>query len=167
MINNSDQNIDNLIKDAQLKKDQNNLNEAIYILKKVIRIEPENKKALNNIANIFKEKNNYDEAIKFYKKSISADATYNIAKTNLAILQHELGNLVEAENLYKELIKLDNKNFSIYFNLSRINLNFFNDEIITHITESLKKDDISNYNKASGYFILAKNEQKKKITRKN
>lgn len=162
MINNLNQNIDNLIKVAQSKKDQNNLFEALDILKKVIRKDPENKKALNNIANIFKDKSDYEEAIRFYKKSISVDPNYNIAKTNLALLYHELGNLIEAENLYKELIKSDNKNFSIYFNLSRINLSFFNDEIITHITASLKREDISNYNKASGFFILAKNEQRKK-----
>ena len=50
MISNFKQNIDNLIKDAQSKKDQNNLVEALNILKKVISIDPENKKALNNLS---------------------------------------------------------------------------------------------------------------------
>jgi len=162
MISNFTENIDHLMRNAQLKKDQNNLKEALDILKRILDINPKNKKALNNIGNIFKEKGMHDEAIKFYKKSISVDFNYKTAKINLAILYHELGDLKNAETLYRELVLLDNKNLSVLFNLSRVNFNFFDNKIINDIKNTLKNDKLTNYDKASGYFILAKNEQKKK-----
>ena len=158
MNKNIDKKIDNLLKIAQLKKNQANLNEAISFLKEVLVIDENNKKALNNIANIYKEIGKYEEATKFYEKAISLDDNYLVAKTNLAILSHELGNLKKAERIYKELINQDKYNFSLYFNLSRINFDFFNFEIIEFIKNSLTSKNLSNFNKASAYFILAKKE---------
>ena len=162
MMSNFSEKIDNLMKMAQLKKDQNNLIEASKIFQKILNIDPKNKKALNNIGNVFKERGMYEEAIKFYEKAISIDSSYKTAKANLAVLFHELGNLKDAEKFYKELINLDSRNLSVMFNLSRINFNFFDDKIINHIKNLLENDGLTNYDKASGYFILAKKEQNKK-----
>ncbi len=154
--------IDDLMKNAQFNKEQGNLLDALYFLEEIIKIDKDNKRALNNIGNVFKEIGNYEKAIKFYEKAVSADDNYLIAKTNLAILYHELGNLKKAEQIYRKMITLDKFNFSIYFNLSRISFNYFKKEIIDFIENSLENKNISNYNKASAYFILAKNEQIKK-----
>lgn len=154
--------IDDLMKTAQFNKEQGNLLDALYFLEEIIKIDKDNKRALNNIGNVFKEIGNYEKAIKFYEKSVLADDNYLIAKTNLAILYHELGNLKKAEQIYRKIITLDKFDFSIYFNLSRISFNYFKKEIIDFIENSLENKNISNYNKASAYFILAKNEQIKK-----
>jgi len=154
--------IDNLMQAAQSKKEQNDLTESLDLLKKILDIDPKNKRALNNIGNIYKEQTRYDDAIKCYEQSILIDSNYQTAKTNLAILYHEMGNLSKAEGIYKELITNDNKNLSIYFNLSRINFDFFDEEIINHIRYLIENNEINNYNKSSGYFILAKYENKKK-----
>ncbi len=164
MKNNLSKEVDDLIKLAQKSKENVELTAALNYLNSVLRIEPKHKKALNNIGNIHKEMKNFNEAIKYYQKSINSNQDYLIPKINLAILYHELGNLSEAKKYYQEIINLDKYNFAIYFNLSRIDFSFFNQEKITFIENSIKRDDISLYNKASGYFILAKNKQiKKKI----
>tara|TARA_Y100000389_G_C17427444_1_gene500436 strand:+ start:330 stop:1733 length:1404 start_codon:yes stop_codon:yes gene_type:complete len=162
MDKNLNEKIDKLMSSAQLQKEKNNLDVSLSLLKKILNISPKNKRAFNNIGNILKEQGRYDEAIKSYEKSILIDPYYKIAKTNLAILYHEMGNLNKAEHVYKELINDDKNNLSIYFNLSRINFHFFNEKVINLIKDLLKKNDVNNYNKASGYFILAKNENKKK-----
>ncbi len=163
MIKVSNKEIDNLMENAQFKKDQGNLKEASLLLEQILKIDKENKRALNNLGNIYKELGNYDKAIKFYLKSISIDQSYEIPKSNLAVLYHELGNLKEAEILYKNLIKLNKTNFSILFNLSTINFSHINDDIINNIREALDKNTLNNYNLASGYFILAKYKNKKKL----
>ena len=163
MIKDSNKEIDNLMKNAQLKKDQGNLKEACLLLEQILKIDKENKRALNNLGNVNKELGNYNEAIKFYVKSISIDQSYEIPKSNLAVLYHELGNLKEAEILYKNLIKLNKTNFSILFNLSTINFDHINDDVINFIEETLDKNILNNYNIASGYFVLAKYKNKKKL----
>lgn len=154
--------INNQIRLAQLKKEQGKFSEAYFILNEVLKVENNNKKVLNNIGNICKEIGKYEEAIKCYERSINIDEDYEIARINLGIIHHELGNLKKAQKTYLQIIKKNKLNFAICFNLSRINFNFFDKELIDFIKKSLNNKDLSNYNKASGYFILAKNEQKKK-----
>ena len=166
MIKDLNKEIDHLIKKAQLKKDQGNLKDASLLLEQIIKIDKENKRAFNNLGNIYKELGKYDEAIKYYLKSISIDQSYEIPKSNLAVLYHELGNLKEAEILYKQLIKTNKTNFSVLFNLSTINSDFINDSIINLIKETLDKNILNNFNSASGYFVLAKYKNKKKLFHK-
>ena len=162
MTDNRNKKIDDLMKSAQLKKEEGDLSGSLHLLEESLKLDNNNKRAFNNIGNIFKEMGNYEKAIKFYEKSNLIDNSYLIAKTNLAILYHELGNLNKAKEIYKNIISLDKLNFSIYFNLSRINFDYFTKEVINFIKKSLETENLSNYNKASAYFILAKNEQIKK-----
>ena len=166
MIKDLNKEIDHLMKNAQLKKDQGNLKDASFLLEQIIKIDKENKRALNNLGNIYKELGKYDEAIKYYSKSISIDQSYEIPKSNLAVLYHELGNLKEAEILYKQIFKSNKTNFSVLFNLSTINFDYINDDIINLIKATLDKNILNNYNSASGYFVLAKYKNKKKLFHK-
>ena len=120
--------IDELMISAQSSKQQGDLSSTLNSLNEILKIDSNNKRALNNIGNVYKEMKNFYEAEKYYSKAISSDANYKIAKINLAILYHDLGNLKKAEKLYKELILIDEYNFAIYFNLSRIDFSFFDDE---------------------------------------
>ena len=149
--------IDDLMKLALFNKAQGNFSSAIELLEKILTLDPKNKKALNNRGNIYKDMRKFVDAIKSYSYAINIDSNYQIAKINLAILHHDLGNFNEAENLYKEIIDQDKFNFSICFNLSRINFEYFDDDKISFIEKSLKSENLSNYTIASGYFILAKN----------
>jgi len=162
MNNNLNKEIDNLIVIAQSSKEKGDLPSTFKYLKKILELDPNNKRALNNIGNVFKEMKNFEEAIKYYLKVINLNPDYKIAKINLAILYHDLGKLDEAKKIYKELINLDKYNFAIHFNLSRIDFSCINQEMIKFIEKSIQLENMSHYNKASGYFILAKNQQIKK-----
>ena len=162
MINSSNKEIDDLIVSAKLSKEQGDLVSTLEYLNKILKLDPNNKRALNNIGNVHKETKNFDEAVKYYLKAINRNPNYVIAKINLAVLYHDLGNLEEAKKIYKELIILDKYNFAIYFNLSRIDFSFFDEDIINFIEKSVEYENINHYNKASCYFILAKNQQRKK-----
>jgi len=154
--------VEKLMAEAQANKVQGNLLEAKIILKKVIKLDSRNEIALNNIGNIYKEMKDFDQSIKYYLKSNFVNPSYKISKINLAILYHEIGRLDEAEKTYKEIINIDKLNFGVYFKLSEISFEYFNEKIIKFIAEALNKENISHYNKASGYFILAKSERLKK-----
>ena len=151
-----------LIDLAHAYKVNGQLLKAKITLKKAIKLNPKNEVALNNIANIYKEMKDFDKAIKYYSKSIATNALYKIAKINLAILYNEIGKLDEAEKTYKEIIKIDKLNFGIYFKLSNISFDYFSEDIIKFIKDSIEKNELSLYNKASGYFIIAKAERIKK-----
>ena len=162
MKNDLSKKINELMLSAQQSKESGNLSLALDFLDKILKLDPNNKRALNNIGNSHKEMKNFDQALKYYSKAINSDPNYLIAKINLAILQHDLGNLHKAEELYKEIIEIDKYNFAIYFNLSRIDFNYFDNKKIKFIEQSIKINKVNNFSKASGYFVLAKNEQKKK-----
>jgi len=162
MNDNLNKEIDSLIVTAQSSKEKGDLPSTFKYLNKILELDPNNKRALNNIGNVFKEMKNFDEAIKYYLKAINLNPNYKIAKINLAILYHDLGKLDEAKKIYKELINLDEYNFAIHFNLSRIDFSFINQKMIKFIEKSIQLENMNHYNKASGYFILAKNQQIKK-----
>ena len=156
------ENIKDLLIVAQSNKDKGDLPGSLNVLNEVLNLDPDNKKALNNIANILKEMKEFKKAIEYYSRAINLDPHYLVAKINLAILYHELGDFKKAEVLYKEIIILDKLNFSIYFNLSRIDFRYFDQEKIKFIEYALINEKIDNFNKASAYFILAKNQEIKK-----
>ena len=144
------QKVEKLLNLADSNKTDGQLLQAKIILNKVIKLEPNNRIALNNIANIYKELKNFKKEIKFYLKCIFSNPSYLIAKINLGILYQEIGKLNEAEKIYKEIINIDRLNFGIYFKLSDISFGYFSEEVIKFIEDSIKKKEISAFNKASG-----------------
>lgn len=162
MDNLVDKRIEKLIHQAQVNKAGGQLLQAKIILKKVIKLDAKNEIALNNIGNIYKEMKDFDQSIRYYLKAIVASPLYKIAKINLAILYNEIGKLDDAERVYKEIIEIDKLDFGIYFKLSNINFEYFTEDVLCFIKDALKKNDLSLYNKASGYFIMAKAERIKK-----
>ncbi len=154
--------IDDLMLAAQSYKERGDFIAALNHFDKILKLDKNNKKVFNNIANTYKEAKKFDEAIEYYHKSINLDTSYLIPKINLSILYHDLGNLDKAEKLYKEIINLDKYNFAVYFNLARINFDYFDQGKIDFVEKSISNEKLDNFNKASGYFLLAKYQQKQK-----
>ena len=166
MVKKNHKDTTNLINLALLSKQQGNLVNARQHLEKAIKIDPENFVALNNMGSIYSATNKLDKAKKFFLKAIKAKPDYYSAIFNLALANEETGNKIEAINLYKEAIKHDSTNLGFYHNLYRINTAYFDDEKIQTIEKILKKENISNFNKASGFFILAYDQRKKENFKK-
>jgi tetratricopeptide (TPR) repeat protein len=166
MVKKNHKDTTNLINLALLSKQQGNLVNARQHLEKAIKIDPENFVALNNMGSIYSATNKLDKAKNFFLKAIKAKPDYYSAIFNLALANEETGNKIEAINLYKEAIKHDSTNLGFYHNLYRINTAYFDDEKIQTIEKILKKENISNFNKASGFFILAYDQRKKENFKK-
>ena len=161
MRENSNKETANLIAQALNFKQEGNLINAEHNLKKVLKDEPRNFIALNNLGNIYLAKNNLKKAKFFFTKAINIKQDYSNAIFNLAKINEEMGKKNEAIRLYKNAIKFDPNNLGFHYSLSRVDENFYVEENIEHIKVTLKKK-ISNFNKSSGFFILAHDERKKK-----
>ena len=161
MKNNRTQQIDKLITKALEYKQGGDLINSEAILEKVIKRDPYNFIALNNLGNINSEKNKYDQAKIFFEKAIRIKPNYANAYFNLALINEEMGKKREAIKLYKEAISCDPDNLGFYYNLSRIDWSFFSEQKILEIEKIIKSEKNSNLNKSSGFFILAENQRKK------
>ena len=140
-------------------KKKGNLVNAELDLKKAIEIEPENFVALNNLGNIYSTKNELKKAKELFLRAINIKLDYGNAIFNLALTNEEMGHKKEAIELYKSAIKNDPNNLSFYYNLSRIDETFFNKKNINDVERILRNIKNSNFNKSSGFFILAQNQR--------
>ncbi len=151
-----------LIEQAHNFKQKGDLINAELNLKKALKIEPGNFIVLNNLGNIYSTKNEQKKAKDFFLRAIDIKQNYSNAIFNLALINEEMGNKNEAIELYKNAIKYDTNNLGFYYNLSRVDNGFFNKENITKIKKILLNEKISNFNKSSGFFILAEDQRIKK-----
>ena len=161
MRENSNKENTKLIAQALNFKQQGSLINAEYNLKKVLKDEPGNFIALNNLGSIYLAKNDLKKAKKFFSKAIDIKKDYSTAMFNLAKINDEMGKKNEAIRLYKNAIKHDPNNLGFYYSLSRVDENFYVVDNIEHIKKILIKK-ISNFNKSSGFFILAHDERRTK-----
>ena len=155
-----------LIEESLSLKQIGSLTKAEYGLRKVLKIEPNNFIALNNLGNICSAKNDLKKAKFFFTKAIGVKKNYSNAIFNLALVNEEMGNKDDATELYKRAIKYDPENLSFYYNLSRIDETTFTASNIDYIKKILENKNCSNFNKSSGFFILAWNEKRKKNLKK-
>jgi len=135
-------------------------------LKRVLKLEPNNSIALNNLGNIYSQRNDLNKAIIFYSKAVSIKKDYSNAIFNLALTSEEIGKKNDAIKLYKNAIRYDPDNLAFYHNLSRIDETIFLVKSINLIKKILKNKDCSNFNKSSGFFILAYDQRRKRNIKK-
>ncbi len=93
---------------AQIYFILNNFDEAVKLYQKAIDIDPENYRAINNIANVFAKRGQYKRAEENFK------AALNIAKSmkrdrSISICLINLGELATEQNKYKESLEFFDK----------------------------------------------------------
>jgi len=162
MKNNNSEKVSKLIKESSGFKQTSDLIKAENSLKEALKIEPNNFIVLNNLGNIYSAKNDLLKAKIFFSRAISIKKNYSNAIFNLALTNEEMGNKDVAIKLYKNAIKFDPNNLGFYYNLSRIDESTFSTVNIDHIKKVLGNKDCSNFNKSSGFFILAQDQRRKK-----
>ena len=166
MEENNTKEVAKLITLALNSKQEGDLISAEFNLKKALKIEPENFIVFNNLGNIYSIKNELKKAKDSFSRAISIKQDYSNAIFNLALVNEEMGNKNVAIELYKNAIKYDQNNLGFYYNLSRIDESFFNKNNINSVKSILKNEKNSNFNKSSGFFILAQDEKKKERYKK-
>ena len=140
------------------------LKNAKKYLEKCLKVTPDNHIGLNNLANLYLKEKNFIEAEKFYLKSLKIKHDYLIAIINLAVYYQNIGKLEEAKNFYLRAIDLSPHKISIYFNLSRIDKKFITKEKIDYLTNLMEDEKVELLDKAYGFFLLAEQERKKKLS---
>ena len=138
------------------------INNSKKYLEKCLKINNKNFIVLNNLANIYLKEGNLDKAERFYLKSYNLKNDYLLAVVNLAILYQNTGRLKESKIFYLKAIELSPKRISIYFNLSRIDKNFIDEEKIKYLFNLIQNEKQELSELSYGYFLLAENERKKK-----
>jgi tetratricopeptide (TPR) repeat protein len=146
----------------QIFQNLNELHEAEKYLIKFIEHDKKNHVACNNLANLYLKKKELKKAELSYLKAIDLKKDYLTAIVNIALYYEGIGNIAYAKEYYSKGIKISPKNLSIYFNLSKIDKRFISEEKIEFIEEVLKNHKLDELNTACGYFLLAKNEERKK-----
>jgi len=90
------------------------------LLKKAIKINPNDALAHNNLGIVLVKLNRYDEAEKEYREAINLDRNLGLAHNNLGNLLHDLNRYNEAEKEYREAIKLNRNDADAHYNLGNL-----------------------------------------------
>ncbi len=147
---------------ADINTKLNNFKEANDYLLRYLKINPNTPKVLNLIANNFSKVQQYKKAEEYYLKAINLKQDYDEALINLALLFDNLGKKKDALNYYKKAITINPNNLGVLFNMYKLENKTLNDKKISSIEKYLSLNDKDFFNIASGYYLLAQNENKKK-----
>ena len=131
-------------------------------LKKFIELDNKNHIGLNNLANIYLKERKTDKAEKLYLRAVESKQDYLTGIINLAVFYQGMGDNKSAKKFYEKGLNLSPKKLGIYYNLNKIDNDFMNEEKIKYISELLKSEKLDPFDMASGYFLLAENQKKKK-----
>jgi tetratricopeptide (TPR) repeat protein len=94
-----------------------NLDKAVFHLKKAIAFDPDYKEAHNNLGTAYFKKGKLDEAILEYKREIAINPRYAATHNNLGIVYYSKGLLDDAAAFYKKAITLDPRSAQTHHNL--------------------------------------------------
>ena len=123
--------------DEKGEKDQ-----AVYMYKKALKVDPKYYKAYYNIANICLEKQRFNLAIENYTKAVKLNQSNPYVYYNLACAYLKLGKNKEAKDALIKAVTLQNNIPEIHYNLA-------------YVYQKLKKPKLAqvyldNYNKLTG-----------------
>ena len=141
---------------------QNENKNAKKYLKKFLELDRKNYLGLNNLANIYLKEKKTDKAEKFYLRAIESKSDYLTGIINLAVFYEGMGDNKSAKKFFLKALNISPKKLGIYYNLNKIDKEYINEKKIKYISDLLKNENLEPFDMASGYFLLAENEKKKK-----
>ena len=147
---------------ADVNSKLNNFKDSNDYFLNYLEINPNNPKIFNSLANNYSKIRQYKKAEEYYFKAINLKADYEEAIINLALLFDNLGNKLDALNFYKKAIEINPKNLGVLFNIYKLEKKILDENKINEIKQYLDVNKKDFFNIASGYFLLAENENKKK-----
>ena len=151
--------VEQLLQQAKILLSKNKLNDAKIIFQDIIKVEPTNYKAHNNIGAILLKLGNLDEAEENFRKAVELNPEFVIAYYNLGIIQANLLKFKEAEKSYKKAIELKEDYVEAYSNLGSVYLKL---EKLNEAEENFKKAIKFNSSFAVGHYNLAVTQEKLK-----
>lgn len=101
--------------------------EAISCYQRCLKLKPDHKAALNNLANIFQKRENFKKAEKYYQTLLSYYPEEGMAYSNLAGLYERKKDTERAVEYYKKAIQTDSTLSIAYYNLGQLLANELGD----------------------------------------
>tara|TARA_B100000035_G_scaffold248958_1_gene217720 strand:- start:1179 stop:2669 length:1491 start_codon:yes stop_codon:yes gene_type:complete len=140
----------------------NEFDDAEKYLLKYVEQGKKNLKIFFSLANIYLKKRDFKKSEIFFLKALNIDKNNEASLIGISLLYENFGKQEEAKKFYHKILKINPKNLAVMFNLSKIDKNFINDNLLNFVSKTLKEKKLNDFNKASGYFLLAENERNKK-----
>ncbi len=109
--------VDQMIQQAKLALKESKLEEAEFLFKNILQVEPTHYKAHNNLGAILIKLGRLDEAKASFKKAIEHKPEFEVAYFNLGIVLEKLDKLDEAEVSFKKAIEYKPNYFEAHNNL--------------------------------------------------
>ena len=140
-------------------------NSEFYLLK-YLEEDKSNSNIFNLLGNVYLKKRDYKNSEKFYLESVKLNENNEIALINLAILYHNLGKQKKAIIFYKKILLKNPKKIGALYNLSNLDKNIISENHIQDMKSLIHENELSNFDLASCYFLLAEDEKRKKNFKK-
>ena len=109
-----------IIQQAITAHQEGKLEEAEHLYKEILKTNPNNLTAMNNLGILLRSLGRFDEAEASYKKVIELKPDYVEAHNNLGVLLRSLGRFDEAELSYKKAIELKPDYVEAHNNLGNV-----------------------------------------------
>ena len=152
-----------MIKQGLKKLQERKFCEALSILHKLIKLDPNDGDVLFTLGNIYYEINDLKKSSFYFEKSLNKFPNSQIVLNNYAITLQSLGEIDKAKKLFKYLIKLNPNNVKAYYRLFRMDFKIFKNNYLDKIksislNKKLNLEDNSLIN-----FIISKYQKNKNI----
>lgn len=117
------------------------IEDAISNYQECLQINPRNRTALNNLANLFQKKEAYAKAIKLYEALIKLFPMEGMAYNNLAGVYEKINDLDKALSLYKKAVEVSPDLSMAWYNLAHLLSKRMNQHVkcLEVCSEGLKK----------------------------
>ncbi|MEO9484986.1 MAG: tetratricopeptide repeat protein [Ekhidna sp.] len=119
------------------------IEEAIDEYKECLKLDPNHRASLNNLANLSQRKGDHKEAIRFYQRLIDIYPDEAIGYCNLGGAYEQESLFEKARSCYEKSLEINPKLSITYFNLSQLQAKKFNDYkgALQFIEDGLKHGD--------------------------
>ena len=135
------QSVEELFRQGNAAQAAGNYSQAETIFRQVIRINPQDTNAYNNLGIALRRQGKLEEAITYYQKAIQLDPKYAIAYYNLGNALYLQGKLDEAIASYRQAIQLDPKYAYAYNGLGNaLSYQGKREEAITNYQKAIQLD---------------------------
>ncbi len=135
--------------------------DAIHILKKGLKENPDDAILYNIIGAAYLGAQNIDKSITYFKKAIASDANFVLPYINLAFIYLSKNKKEEAIKEYKKVLELDDGNVTALLMMAKImEADKKDKEALSYYTKAKGEEDSIAYLSLAGYYLRKKDNKR-------
>ena len=150
-----------MIREGLKKLQERKFCEALSILDKLMKLNPNDGDVLFTLGNIYYELNDLKKSSFYFEKSLNIFNNSQIIINNYAITLQSVGEIEKAKKLFKHLIKLKTNNIKAYYRLFRNDQKDIENNYLDKIKLFKDKNNLSLENSSLINFIISKYQKNK------